>query len=241
VRPAPNHLAGPQRLEVVGQRLGQDDDVALRQQLFARAQARDERLELVVGEPEALAVPALEVELMAQDGVDALDVRRVDGQPPLVLLQGRRHDAGAEEIHGGQSRLPGMDELIPIGTVESPLTDLASAPKQGDEGAPDCWLVLRPEVAEGLDGIRPGDELIVLTWLDRARRDVLRVHPRGDLTRPPQGVFNTRSPDRPNPIGVHRVEVAEVDGPRVRVRNLEALDGTPLLDLKPVLRGIGER
>jgi tRNA-Thr(GGU) m(6)t(6)A37 methyltransferase TsaA len=113
-----------------------------------------------------------------------------------------------------------MDELIPIGTVESPLTDLASAPKQGDEGAPDCWLVLRPEVAEGLDGIRPGDELIVLTWLDRARRDVLRVHPRGDLTRPPQGVFNTRSPDRPNPIGVHRVEVAEVDGPRVRVRNL---------------------
>jgi tRNA-Thr(GGU) m(6)t(6)A37 methyltransferase TsaA len=134
-----------------------------------------------------------------------------------------------------------MDELIPIGTVESPLTDLASAPKQGDEGAPDCWLVLRPEVAEGLDGIRPGDELIVLTWLDRARRDVLRVHPRGDLTRPPQGVFNTRSPDRPNPIGVHRVEVAEVDGPRVRVRNLEALDGTPLLDLKPVLRGIGER
>jgi tRNA-Thr(GGU) m(6)t(6)A37 methyltransferase TsaA len=134
-----------------------------------------------------------------------------------------------------------MDELIPIGTVESPLTDLASAPKQGDEGAPDCWLVLRPEVAEGLDGIRPGDELIVLTWLDRARRDVLRVHPRGDLTRPPQGVFNTRSPDRPNPIGLHRVEVAEVDGPRVRVRNLEALDGTPLLDLKPVLRGIGER
>jgi tRNA-Thr(GGU) m(6)t(6)A37 methyltransferase TsaA len=134
-----------------------------------------------------------------------------------------------------------MDELIPIGAVESPLTDLAAAPKQGDEGAPDCWLVLRPEVAEGLDGIRPGDELIVLTWLDRARRDVLRVHPRGDLTRPPQGVFNTRSPDRPNPIGLHRVEVAEVDGPRVRVRNLEALDGTPLLDLKPVLRGIGER
>jgi tRNA-Thr(GGU) m(6)t(6)A37 methyltransferase TsaA len=134
-----------------------------------------------------------------------------------------------------------MDELIPIGTVESPLTDLASAPKQGDEGAPDCWLVLRPEVAEGLDGIRPGDELIVLTWLDRARRDVLRVHPRGDLTRPPQGVFNTRSPDRPNPIGLHTVEVVAIDGPRVRVRNLEALDGTPLLDLKPVLRGIGER
>jgi tRNA-Thr(GGU) m(6)t(6)A37 methyltransferase TsaA len=134
-----------------------------------------------------------------------------------------------------------MDELIPIGSVESPLTDRAAAPKQGDEGAPDAWLVLRPEVAEGLDGIRAGDELIVLTWLDRARRDVLRVHPRGDVTRPPQGVFNTRSPDRPNPIGLHRVEVAEIDSPRVRVRNLEALDGTPVLDLKPVLRGIGER
>jgi tRNA-Thr(GGU) m(6)t(6)A37 methyltransferase TsaA len=134
-----------------------------------------------------------------------------------------------------------MGELIPIGNVESPLADLAAAPKQGDEGAPDAWLVLRPEVAEGLDGIRAGDELIVLSWLDRARRDVLRVHPRGDVTRPPQGVFNTRSPDRPNPIGLHRVEVAEIDGPRVRVRNLEALDGTPVLDLKPVLRGIGER
>jgi tRNA-Thr(GGU) m(6)t(6)A37 methyltransferase TsaA len=134
-----------------------------------------------------------------------------------------------------------MDELIPIGAVESPLTDPASAPKQGDEGAPDAWLVLRPEVADGLDGIRPGDELLVLTWLDRARRDVLRVHPRGDVTNPEQGVFNTRSPDRPNPIGLHMVEVAAIDGPRVRVRNLEAVDGTPVLDLKPVLRGIGER
>jgi tRNA-Thr(GGU) m(6)t(6)A37 methyltransferase TsaA len=134
-----------------------------------------------------------------------------------------------------------MDELIPIGTVESPLTDRASAPKQGDEGAPDAWLALHSEVAEGLDGIRPGDELIVLTWLDRARRDVLRVHPRGDLGNPEQGVFNTRSPDRPNPIGLHVVEVAAIEGPRVRVRNLEALDGTPVLDLKPVLRAIGER
>jgi tRNA-Thr(GGU) m(6)t(6)A37 methyltransferase TsaA len=134
-----------------------------------------------------------------------------------------------------------MDELLPIGTVESPLTDLAAAPKQGDEGAPEAWLVLRAEVAEGLDGIEPGDELIALTWLDRARRDVLRVHPRGDVTNPQQGVFNTRSPDRPNPIGLHLVEVVALDGPRVRVRNLEALDGTPLLDLKPVLRGIGER
>ena len=132
-------------------------------------------------------------------------------------------------------------ELMPIGWVESPLTDRASAPKQGDEGAPEAWLVLRAEVAAGLDGIGPGDEMIVLTWLDRARRDVLRVHPRGDPTRPEQGVFNTRSPDRPNPIGLHRVEVVSIDDARVRVRNLEALDGTPVLDVKPVLRSIPER
>ena len=132
-------------------------------------------------------------------------------------------------------------ELSPIGMVESPLTDRATAPKQGDEGAPEAWLVLRPEVAEGLDGIRPGDEVIVLTWLDRARRDVLRVHPRGDLTRSEQGVFNTRSPDRPNPIGLHVVEVVSIDDARVCVRNLEALDATPILDVKPVLRRIEER
>jgi tRNA-Thr(GGU) m(6)t(6)A37 methyltransferase TsaA len=132
-------------------------------------------------------------------------------------------------------------ELLPIGWVESPLTDRATAPKQGDEGAPEAWLVLRAEVAAGLDGIGPGDQMIVLTWLDRARRDVLRVHPRGDPTRPEQGVFNTRSPDRPNPIGLHRVEVVSIDDARVRVRNFEALDGTPVLDVKPVLRSIRER
>ena len=122
-----------------------------------------------------------------------------------------------------------------IGRVESPLTDLASAPKQGDEGAPDAWLVFEPAVHDALDGIRPGDEVIVITWLHRARRDVLRVHPRGDLSRDQQGVFNTRSPHRPNPIGLHPVEILSMDGGRVRVRNLEALDGTPVVDLKPVL------
>jgi tRNA-Thr(GGU) m(6)t(6)A37 methyltransferase TsaA len=126
--------------------------------------------------------------------------------------------------------------------VESPLTDLAAAPKQGDEGAPDAWLVFEPAAVEGLQGIRPGDEVIVLTWLHRAHRDVLRVHPRGDESRALQGVFNTRSPDRPNPIGLHRVEVASVDGSRVRVRGLEAVDGTPIVDVKPVLgRDPGER
>jgi tRNA-Thr(GGU) m(6)t(6)A37 methyltransferase TsaA len=133
-------------------------------------------------------------------------------------------------------------ELTPVGRVESPLTDLATAPKQGDEGAPDAWLVFDAAVLEALDGIRPGDEVIVLTWLDRARRDVLRVHPRGDTSRPEQGVFGTRSPHRPNPIGLHRVRVVSIDGNRVRVRNLEALDGTPIVDVKPVLsRDVGER
>jgi len=126
-------------------------------------------------------------------------------------------------------------ELSPIGEVESPLTDPASAPKQGDEGSPDAWLVFDAGVLEGLQGISAGDRVIVLTWLDRARRDVLRVHPRDDVTNPMQGVFNTRSADRPNPIGLHEVEIASIDGTRLRVRNLEAVDGTPVVDVKPVL------
>jgi tRNA-Thr(GGU) m(6)t(6)A37 methyltransferase TsaA len=132
-------------------------------------------------------------------------------------------------------------KLVAIGRVESPLTDRASAPKQGDEGAPEAWLAFEPAFADALDGIAAGDELLVLTWLDRARRDVLRVHPRDDARRAQQGVFNTRSPDRPNPIGLHRVTVAEIDGTRMRVRELEALDGTPIVDVKPLLRAIDER
>ena len=133
-------------------------------------------------------------------------------------------------------------ELTRIGTVESPLTDPASAPKQGDEGAPDAWLDFDPGVLEALDGVRVGDEVVVITWLDRARRDVLSVHPRGDRARAREGVFSTRSPDRPNPIGLHRTEITAVDGRRVRVRHLEALDGTPVVDVKPVLsRDISQR
>lgn len=128
-------------------------------------------------------------------------------------------------------------EVRAIGRVESPLTDLGSAPRQGDEGAPEAWLVFEPEMLEGLRSLRPGDEAIVLTWLDRARRDVLSVHPRGDTSRPEEGVFSTRSPHRPNPIGLHRVEITAIDGRRVRVRNLEVLAGTPIIDLKPILSG----
>jgi tRNA-Thr(GGU) m(6)t(6)A37 methyltransferase TsaA len=131
--------------------------------------------------------------------------------------------------------------LAPIGWVESSLTDPATAPKQGDEGAPDACLVFDPGVAEGLRGLRAGSDVLVLTWLDRARRDVLAVHPRGDAARPVTGVFGTRSPDRPNPIGLHRVTILAVDGTKVFVRNLEALDATPILDVKPVLDPGSER
>jgi tRNA-Thr(GGU) m(6)t(6)A37 methyltransferase TsaA len=127
--------------------------------------------------------------------------------------------------------------LTPIGVVESPLTDPASAPNQGDEGGPDAWLDLDPAVAPGLEGVEPGDALIVITWLDRARREVLRVHPRGDASRPEQGVFSTRSPHRPNPIGLHRVRVLAVENARVHVSDLEAVAGTPIIDVKPVMSG----
>jgi tRNA-Thr(GGU) m(6)t(6)A37 methyltransferase TsaA len=132
-------------------------------------------------------------------------------------------------------------EVQVIGRVESTLVDLADAPRQGDEGAPEADLVFEPAVAEAMRDLHAGDELLVLTWLHRARRDVLTTHPRGDVDRPIEGVFSTRSPDRPNPIGLHRVQIASIDGTTVRVRNLEAVDGTPVIDVKPVLEPIGDR
>jgi tRNA-Thr(GGU) m(6)t(6)A37 methyltransferase TsaA len=132
-------------------------------------------------------------------------------------------------------------ELRPIGCVVSPLSEPEQAPKQGDEGAPEAWLEFEPGFAAGLRDLREGEEVLVLTWLDRARRDVLTVHPRGDASRPEQGVFSTRSPDRPNPIGLHRVRVAAAEAARLRVSGLEAIDGTPVLDLKPLLGEVGER
>lgn len=124
-----------------------------------------------------------------------------------------------------------------IGFVNSTLTELDDAPMQGDEGAPDAWLELSEEVADGLVGIKPSDELLVLTWFHLAERDVLQVHPRGDLSRPLTGVFATRSPDRPNPIGLHRVTVLEIEPQRIRVAPLEAIHETPIVDIKPVLAG----
>lgn len=125
--------------------------------------------------------------------------------------------------------------LRPVGVIRSELRSLAEAPRQGSEGAPDAWLEVHPWATEALQGISPGDSLLVLTWLDRGRRDVLRVHPRGDPANPLTGVFATRSPDRPNPIGLHPVTVRTVEERRLRIGPIEAVDGTPVLDVKPEL------
>ena len=126
--------------------------------------------------------------------------------------------------------------LRPIGVISSALKARRKAPKQGSEGAPDAWLEVHPWAAEGLKGLAEGDEIIVVTWFHRARRDVLRVHPRSDPRKPLTGVFGTRSPDRPNPLGLHPVVVREIDGRRLRIGPIEAIDGTPVVDIKPVLK-----
>lgn len=126
-------------------------------------------------------------------------------------------------------------QVRPIGVIRSSLKQRGRAPKQGSEGAPDAWLEVDPCVAQGLEGLAPGDDVIVVTWLHRARRDVLKVHPRSARNRPLTGVFATRSPDRPNPLGLHRVTVRKVAGSRLRIGPIEAIDGTPVVDIKPVL------
>ncbi|MCF6523640.1 tRNA (N6-threonylcarbamoyladenosine(37)-N6)-methyltransferase TrmO [Streptomyces sp. JJ36] len=164
---------------------------------------------------------------------DALCRRWLDDLDPV---EARR--ASSRTSRGGVvvSEAPSY-RIEPVGYVESPLSERRDAPKQGFEGAPDTWLVFRPEVGEALRDLRAGDEVYVLTWLHQADRGVLRVHPRDDPEQPERGVFGTRSPDRPNPVGLHRVRIAAVDGLRLRVHDLEAIDGTPLVDVKPLLRG----
>jgi tRNA-Thr(GGU) m(6)t(6)A37 methyltransferase TsaA len=132
-------------------------------------------------------------------------------------------------------------QLQPVGWVESSLTGRADAPKQGDEGAPQARIVFHPEVWEAAADLRAGDEILVFTWLHQGDRETLSVHPRDDLTRPRQGVFSTRSSDRPNPIGLHRTTIVSVDENAISVRNLEAINGTPVIDIKPVLGAVHER
>lgn len=128
-------------------------------------------------------------------------------------------------------------QLRPIGVIRSTLKIRKRAPRQGSEGAPDAWLEVSPRVAAALDGLLPGSQIIVVTWFHRARRDRLKVHPRSDRSRPLTGVFATRSPDRPNPLGLHRVSLRRIDGTRLRIGPIEAIDGTPVIDIKPVLPG----
>jgi tRNA-Thr(GGU) m(6)t(6)A37 methyltransferase TsaA len=125
--------------------------------------------------------------------------------------------------------------LRPVGVVRSSLTQPDEAPRQGSEGAPEAWLDVTPNLVAGLDGLAVGQAIIVITWLHQARRDVLQVHPRGDQNLPRSGVFATRSPDRPNPLGLHRVQILEIAGSTLKVGPLEAIDGTPIVDIKPVL------
>src|SRR5262245_35712558 len=126
--------------------------------------------------------------------------------------------------------------LRSIGVIRSTIKSRRNAPRQGSEGAPDAWLELRPSFAEALHRLQAGAEIIVITWLHHAKRDVLQVHPRSDARNPLTGVFATRSPDRPNPLGLHPVVVREIDGTRLRIGPIEAVDGTPVVDIKPVIR-----
>jgi tRNA-Thr(GGU) m(6)t(6)A37 methyltransferase TsaA len=127
--------------------------------------------------------------------------------------------------------------LHAIGVIRSSLKARAEAPKQGSEGGPDAWLEVSPSLTQGLDGLVVGDDIIVVSWLHQASRDTLKVHPRGASRNPLTGVFATRSPDRPNPLGLHRVTVRRIDNNRLLISPIEAIDGTPVVDIKPVLSG----
>ena len=128
----------------------------------------------------------------------------------------------------------------PVGLIRSRLRTLISAPKQGTEGAPDAWLEIEPFATAALQGLVAGDDILVITWLHQARRDLLKVHPRGEVRNPLTGVFATRSPHRPNPLGIHRVTIRRIGKRRLRVGPIEAIDATPVLDIKPLLRGRGQ-
>jgi tRNA-Thr(GGU) m(6)t(6)A37 methyltransferase TsaA len=146
-----------------------------------------------------------------------------------------------ERKTAGWTKASRVDRLRPIGVIRSTLKERSEAPKQGSEGAPDAWLELHPFAAPALEGLAAGDEIMVLTWLHQAHREVLKVHPRSDPNRRLTGVFATRSPDRPNPIGLHQVTVRKISKRRLRIGPIEAIDGTPVIDIKPVLCEVQKR
>jgi tRNA-Thr(GGU) m(6)t(6)A37 methyltransferase TsaA len=154
---------------------------------------------------------------------------------PVELFEPTRAEARLAAVTPDAGE-PGTYQLRPIGRVESELVDVAAAPNQGDLGAPDAWLVVNPEVREGIRDLVVGADLLVLTWLHRSRRDELATQPGDDPTGPERGVFSTRSPARPNPMGLHRVTILEIGDGRIRVHPLEAINGTPIVDIKPVIR-----
>jgi tRNA-Thr(GGU) m(6)t(6)A37 methyltransferase TsaA len=139
------------------------------------------------------------------------------------------------------SKASRVAQLRPIGVIRSSLKERSKAPKQGSEGAPDAWLEVRSFAVQALDGLAGGDEIMVLTWLHQAHREVLKVHPRSDPSRRLTGVFATRSPDRPNPIGLHQVTVRKISKNRLRIGPIEAIDGTAVIDIKPILCEIQKR
>jgi len=158
----------------------------------------------------------------------------------------RKKQAGAKPANPPRPKRRGVFRggvggvLRPIGVIRSALKSREKAPRQGREGAPEAWLEVRKFAAPALDGLAAGDDIIVVTWLHKSRREVLKVHPRGNMQNPLVGVFATRSPDRPNPLGLHRVTVRKVDGRRLLVGPMEAIDGTPVVDIKPVLSGFND-
>jgi tRNA-Thr(GGU) m(6)t(6)A37 methyltransferase TsaA len=175
--------------------------------------------------------------LVILEFADAAKARAWWDSPEYAPAKALRQQIAHTEMLLIEGATPATYPVNPIGWVRSSLKETTDAPKQGFEGAPDATLDIEPAFVRGLDAIRVGQELIVLTWLHQADRDVLAVHPRDDVTNPLTGVFATRSADRPNPVGLHRVKVLEVDGGKLTVEGLEAIDGTPVIDLKPVIDG----
>ena len=157
-------------------------------------------------------------------------------RPRAAATPARKRDARTGGTTAKRAaRDAGEAVLRPVGVLSSTIKTRAEAPKQGEEGAPDAWLEVHAWAKEAMDGLAVGDEILVITWFHRAHRDRMKVHPRSDPKNPLTGVFATRSPDRPNPLGLHPVTVRAVEGRRLRVRPIEAIDGTPVVDIKPVL------